>query len=143
MIKKIENRLVFVGTSDLAGLIRGKSFPDTEWEKRSLRGVGWTPTNVQITCFDTLSETPFGSFGDLLLIPDPDTRFILESGHRLDFVLGDIQSQEGEPWAFCTRALARRALKELHEIAGATLLSAFEHEFQIRDQVARPGDAFG
>ncbi|UOA15894.1 glutamine synthetase family protein [Sulfitobacter dubius] len=143
MTNEIKNRLVFVGTSDVAGLIRGKSFPDAEWEKRSRRGVGWTPTNVQITCFDTISESPFGSFGDLALIPDASTRFALEGEDRLDFALGDIQTLDGEPWEFCTRALARRALRELHEVTGATLLSAFEHEFQLRDEASRPGDAFG
>lgn len=143
MTNEIANNLVFVGTSDLAGLIRGKSFPGTEWDKRARRGVGWTPTNVQITCFDTISDSPFGSFGDLALIPDPETRFTLDSGHRLDFALGDIRSLEGDSWAFCTRALARRALADLEEVAGATPFAAFEHEFQIRDQPVRPGDAFG
>lgn len=137
------HRLVFVGTSDVAGLIRGKSFPDIEWDKRSSRGVGWTPTNVQINCFDTISESPFGSFGDLILVPDPSTRFVLTHERRLDFALGDILSLEGTPWPFCTRSLARQALKKLHEVAGAHVLSAYEHEFQIRDQPARPGDAFG
>ncbi|SDJ53586.1 glutamine synthetase family protein [Salipiger marinus] len=137
------NELVFVGTSDLAGLIRGKSFPASEWEKRSRRGVGWTPTNVQITCFDTISESPFGSFGDLALVPDASTRFVLEDGQRLDFAMGDIRSLEGEPWPFCTRSLARRALDEFHALTGATVLSAFEHEFQLRDHPPRPGDAFG
>ncbi|MGB5869031.1 MAG: glutamine synthetase, partial [Albidovulum sp.] len=60
-----DDRLVFVGTSDLAGILRGKSFPVADWGKRQKRGVGWTPTNVQITCFDTISDSPFGSFGDL------------------------------------------------------------------------------
>lgn len=143
MTNKIANRLVFVGTSDVSGLIRGKSFPDREWEKRAGRGVGWTPTNVQITCFDTISDSPFGSFGDLTLVPDADTRFVLEDGPRMDFALGDIQSLDGEPWAFCTRTLARKALDGLKEVAGVTLLSAFEHEFQLRDQAPRPGDAYG
>lgn len=138
-----DNRLVFVGTSDLSGVMRGKSFPAGDWAKRARRGVGWTPTNVQITCFDSISESPFGSFGDLVLVPDEDSRFVLEDGHRLDFVLGDIQSLEGEPWAFCTRSLARRALEEFHALTGARVQGAFEHEFQLRDQPPRPGDAFG
>ena len=70
-----KSKMVFVATSDLAGLVRGKSFPVSEWAKRSMRGVGWTPTNVQITCFDTIAESPFGSLGDLALIPDAATRF--------------------------------------------------------------------
>ncbi|MDZ7601623.1 MAG: glutamine synthetase family protein [Hoeflea sp.] len=139
-----ESKMVFVATSDLSGLVRGKSFPISEWEKRSVRGVGWTPTNVQITCFDTIAESPFGSLGDLALVPDAATRFQMGgSGHALDIALGDIQSLEGEPWDFCTRSIARRALRELHELSGVTVLSAFEHEFQLKDAPVRAGDSFG
>lgn len=136
--------LVFVGTSDIAGIVRGKSFPESEWDKRLASGVGWTPTNVQITCFDSISDSPFGSLGDLALVPDPTTHFKLEGDTApLSFMLGDIRSLEGEPWDFCTRSLAKRALEELHAATGATVLSAFEHEFQIKDQPVRSGDSYG
>lgn len=139
-----QDRLVFVATSDLAGLVRGKSFPQSEWDKRLSRGVGWTPTNVQITCFDTIAESPFGSFGDLALVPDPDTRFTLvDDDDVFDFALGDIRSLEGEPWAFCTRSLARRAVDELRELCGAVPVAAFEHEFEIAEEHPRLGDAYG
>jgi len=139
-----EDGLVFVGTSDLAGIVRGKAFPHSEWDQRVVRGVGWTPTNVQITCFDSISESPFGSLGDLALIPDPSTRFSVALEDRtLDFALGDIRSLEGEPWAFCTRSLAKRAQDELREVSGATTVAAFEHEFQIKEFAARKGDGYG
>ncbi|WP_299349165.1 glutamine synthetase family protein [uncultured Maritalea sp.] len=138
------DRLVFTGISDLSGIVRGKSFPVEEWDKRLKRGVGWTPTNVQITCFDTISESPFGSLGDLALVSDPDTRTVLEDGPQpLDFALGNIRSLEGDPWAYCTRSLAQRAVKELYDATGATPLAAFEHEFQLKDTPPRPGDSFG
>ena len=66
----ISNPLMFAATSDFSGVTRGKAFPLKEMEKRFRQGVGWTPTNVQITCFDTIAESPFGSFGDLILVPD-------------------------------------------------------------------------
>lgn len=139
-----KDHLVFVATSDLAGLVRGKSFPASEWEKRALRGVGWTPTNVQITCFDTIAESPFGSFGDLALVPDAGARHQVSlEGQAFDFALGDILSLEGDPWELCTRSLARRAVTELHALCGATPLAAFEHEFQITGAPVRAGDAFG
>ena len=50
--------------SDLAGKVRGKAFPASQFDKRLRRGIGWTPTNVQITCFDVIAESPFGSLGD-------------------------------------------------------------------------------
>ncbi|MBC7284527.1 glutamine synthetase family protein [Hoeflea sp.] len=139
-----KSNMVFVATSDLAGLVRGKSFPVSEWEKRSVRGVGWTPTNVQITCFDTIADSPFGSLGDLALVPDPATRFQMGApGNAVDIALGDIESLEGEPWDFCTRSIAKRALRELHDLSGVTVLSAFEHEFQLMDAPVRAGDSFG
>jgi glutamine synthetase len=136
--------LVFVGASDISGIVRGKSFPESEWDKRVASGVGWTPTNVQITCFGSISDSPFGSFGDLALIPDPTTHFKLSGDTTpLSFMLGDIRSLEGGPWEFCTRSLAKRALEELRAETGATVLSAFEHEFQIKNLPVRNGDAYG
>lgn len=139
-----KDTLVFVGTSDIAGLVRGKSFPESEWDKRVINGVGWTPTNIQLTCFDTISDSPFGSFGDLALVPAPATKFKLDSGDNpLEFALGDIRDLEGKPWPFCLRSLARRAVDELHQACGATPLAAFEHEFQLRNKPPLPGDAYG
>ena len=66
--------LVLACTSDIAGKVRGKAFPESEFEKRLRRGIGWTPTNVQITCFDAIADSPYGALGDLVLIPDPATR---------------------------------------------------------------------
>ena len=37
--------LVFVGTSDLSGHFRGKSFPASDLPARLQRGVGLAPTN--------------------------------------------------------------------------------------------------
>lgn len=145
-VHQVDDPLVFVATSDLAGFLRGKSFPVSEWARRAERGVGWTPTNVQITCFDTIADSPFGALGDLALVPDPQTRFQLpatETAPALDFALGDIRSLEDEPWGFCTRAIARRAVRELHEVAGITPLGAFEHEFQLVAPPPQLGDGFG
>ena len=135
--------LSFVGTTDLAGLLRGKAFPTSEWEARSVKGVGWTPTNVMITCFEALGPSPFGALGDLILVPDEATRVKLEAGERpaLDLTLGDITSLEGEPWALCTRSILKRALAEL-EAEGLTLLGAFEHEFMLADVTGGDGEAY-
>ena len=51
----IKNPLIFAATSDVAGKVRGKAFPVSDLEKRAKRGVGWTPTNVMITCFDAMA----------------------------------------------------------------------------------------
>src|SRR5690606_41866617 len=86
--------LVLACCSDLSGQVRGKAFSASEFDKRLQRGVGWTPTNVQITCFDNIAESPFGSLGDLVLIPDPATRVRVELGEgepEAQFVIGNIR----------------------------------------------------
>lgn len=163
--------LIFAATSDLAGKVRGKAFPEEDREKRLKRGVGWTPTNVQITCFDTISESPFGALGDLLLIPDPDAevRATFElcdalgvgatsemhaafAGHAdlagraaltEHFILGDIVTLEGEPWELCTRSILKSALDRLHRVAGVRLLAAFEHELQLTKEPLEINQAYG
>lgn len=136
--------LIMACTCDIAGKVRGKSFPAVQLEKRLKRGIGWTPTNVQITCFDNIAETPFGSFGDLVLIPDPSATMRLPEPGAPDEVLmlGDIRHTDGRPWEFCTRSILRTALERLNRVSGLSLNGTFEHEFQIRNETPRPGTAF-
>ena len=136
--------LIFAATSDLAGKVRGKGFPADQLEKRLKRGVGWTPTNVQITCFDGIAESPFGALGDLLLVPDAAAEAKATFGEITEhFLLGDIVTLDGEPWDFCTRAILKSALKRLHDVAGVHLISAFEHEFQLKSPPAIENQGYG
>ncbi|MBL4892585.1 MAG: glutamine synthetase [Rhizobiaceae bacterium] len=142
----IANPLIFVATSDFAGKTRGKSFPAVDLEKRLKRGVGWTPTNVQITCFDTIAESPFGALGDLLLIPaaESEVNIDFDDGSPPErFILGDIHTLEGDPWDFCTRSILKTALARLKNAGGATLFSTFEHEFQFKGDAATDNEAYG
>ena len=135
MIKK---DLTFIATSDISGRVRGKSFPTDQAESRMHKGVGWTPTNVQITCFDAIADSPYGALGDLALIPDKTASVDVDfqDGSTPDrFILGDIKTLEGEPWECCTRSHLHKALAELHALTGATVKGAFEHEFQFRDSI--------
>ena len=137
--------LIYAATCDLAGKVRGKAFPADQLEKRLKRGVGWTPTNVQINCFDGIAESPFGALGDLLLIPDPAAKVDVRFSEELHthFMLGDIVTLEGEPWNFCTRSILKSALDRLKDIAGVRLLAAFEHEFQLKGEHGIPHQAYG
>ena len=137
-------RLVFAATCDLAGKVRGKAFPAGDLERRLRRGVGWTPTNVQINCFGGIAESPFGALGDLLLVPDAGAEVRADFGGVVEhFMLGDIVTLEGEPWDFCTRSLLRSALARLERVAGLRLLAAFEHEFQLKSGTGHDGEAYG
>ena len=141
----VRDPLIFAATSDLAGKMRGKAFPSRKLEKRIKSGVGWVPTNGLITCFDTIAPSPFGSLGDLALMPDPETliQVDFEDGSAPErFVLCDITTTKGAPWSCCTRSMLKTAIARLKACAGVTLNTAFEHEFQIKQGPRAGGTAF-
>ncbi len=141
----INEPLMLAITSDIAGKVRGKSFPLRQFEKRLKRGVGWTPTNVQITCFDSIAESPFGALGDLVLIPDPSTRVEVDYQDGLPverFVIGNIRKTDQTAWEFCTRSILQSALERLVAVSGIHLYGAFEHEFHFVDAGSVLGRAY-
>ncbi len=138
------SELIFAANCDLAGKVRGKAFPADQLDRRLVRGVGWTPTNVQITCFDGIADSPFGALGDLLLVPDETASVTAEFGVRTErFMLGDIVTLDGAPWEFCTRSLLKAALARLEQVGGVQLLAAFEHEFQLKGANRHTGEGYG
>ncbi len=141
----MHEEMVIACCTDIAGKVRGKAFPAVQFDKRMKRGIGWTPTNVQITCFDVIAESPFGSLGDLVLIPDEAARVRVdfEDGGPVEhFALGDIRHTDGRAWEMCTRSILSSALERLRTATGLTLFGAFEHEFQFRDVPSVLGDAY-
>ncbi len=141
----VRDPLIFAAISDLAGKMRGKSFPMSKLEKRVKSGVGWVPTNGLITCFDTIAPSPFGSLGDLALMPDLKTLIEVdfEDGSAPErFVLCDIATTKGAPWSCCTRTILKSAIARLKTCADVTLNASFEHEFQIKQGPRAHGTAF-
>jgi glutamine synthetase len=139
--------LIFVGTCDLAGLVRGKGFPAAELPRRLKKGVGLTHSNIMMSAFGPIYETPFGTEGDLMLMPDPSTRVEVEfeDSAAERFYLADILTTDGEPWECCPRHFLRRALVGLNELdreAGLTLFAAFEQEFVYTGVEDRPGATY-
>ncbi|MEE8454090.1 MAG: glutamine synthetase family protein [Limibaculum sp.] len=137
--------LVYLCTSDISGKLRGKGFPAAMIDGGASRAVGWTPTNVQITCFDTIADSPYGALGDLVLVPDPATRARVDFGDDgpvEDFMLGDVLHLDGRPWECCTRAILRQALERLEAAAGLGLFGAFEHEFHLPRRGGPKGESY-
>ncbi len=122
-----------VCTSDFSGLLRGKGVPSADFDRRCTTGIGWTPTNVQITCFDTISDSPYGALGDLVLRPDAETRIEapLPDGRVLAFALGDVSDLDGAPWECCTRGVLKAAVAAFEAETGLRLKASFEHEFMF------------
>lgn len=137
--------LIMVCTCEMAGRVRGKAFPARDLAARMAHGVGWVPTNGMINAFGAIPATPFGTAGDLLLVPDPASEVKVEfgdGGADEHFFLGDLRQLDGQPWACCPREFLRRALAALWRAAGVTLVSAFEHEFTYSGAEPRPGGAY-
>ncbi len=133
-------QIVFVGTSDLSGHFRGKSFPVADLPSRLQRGVGLAPTNIFISAFGPIQMTTFGTQGEVLLTPDPATQVSVpfEGSPTEFFFIGDITTLDGVPWEFCPRHVLRRALERLKSETGLQLLAAFEQEFIYSGVAAEP-----
>jgi glutamine synthetase len=138
-------QIVFVGTSDLSGHFRGKSFPAADLPARLRRGVGLAPTNIFISAFGPIQVTTFGTVGEVFLIPDPDTRVVVpfEGSTTEYFFLGDIKTAAGEPWDFCPRHVLKRAIERLLRETGLRLLATFEQEFNYSGVPAQPWLPYG
>lgn len=138
--------VVMVCCSDLSGHVKGKAYPLSDHDKRKGRGIGWVPTNAQITAFNSIADTPFGALGDLLLVPDPGAEARVDFGDGSPsehFIMGDILHTDGEPWACCPRGILKRALGDLKSETGMDLFSAFEMEFQFLREDVNYGPGFG
>jgi glutamine synthetase len=127
--------LLTLATCDLGAIVRGRSIFSAELAEHLEAGVGWVPANLALTPLGDLAEpNPFGSTGDLRLLPDPATHVRVGgegAGSALELVLCDILELDGRPWECCPRSFLREALADLEELLGATVHASFEHEFQL------------
>lgn len=135
--------LVTLATCDLAAITRGRSVFAAELDEHLRRGVGWVPANHALTPMGPVAdEDPFGSTGDLRLLPDPGTRSRIAPGEdgasELDMLLCDIVETDGAPWPACPRTLLRETAAELERETGLAAWAAFEHEFQLEDRHPSP-----
>jgi len=130
---KADELVTFV-TTDIAAITRGRAVAAADLPDALSKGVGWVPANLSLTPFDEIaSPNPFGSSGDLRLMPDPDAGVRIEGlGGRtpLHFYHSDITNLDGTPWECCVRSMLKAAVAELEGL-GLRVVAAFEQEFQI------------
>jgi glutamine synthetase len=141
----IREELIFVATCDMSGHVRGKGFPARELPSRLDKGIGWTGSNLMMSPAGPIWDTPFGTAGDLMIVPDTgaEVRVDFDDGSAVEhFFLGDIRTTDGAPWECCPREFLRRAAAELEAAAGLRLVAAFEQEFFYAGTDSRPGDAY-
>ena len=132
MIKPQE--LVTFVTTDIAAITRGRAVSAADLPSALSKGAGWVPANLSLTPFDEIaSPNPFGSSGDLRLIPDPKAGVRVEgfAGRTpLHFYHSDITNLDGTPWEGCVRSMLKAAVVDLESL-GLRVVSAFEQEFQV------------
>lgn len=134
--------LVALVCCDLSAIVRGRALPASELDAHLAAGVGWVPANHSLTPLGPLAEpNPFGSIGDLRLLPDPRTRARVQGGDPaaavgaapLDMVLCDIVHTDGSPWECCPRRWLIDAVDELEREHSLRAVVSFEHELQLLD----------
>ena len=127
--------LLFIGTCDLAAITRGRTIRGEDAARRARTGVGWVPANLGLTTFGPIAApNPFGTLGDLRLLPVDSTRVRLPAaGTRpaMDLVLGDLVHPDGWPWPCCPRRALLDAVAHLEERSGLRLRVAFEQELTL------------
>jgi glutamine synthetase len=141
-MNNVQPRTAFIATTDLLAIVRGRAIPFNTLEKALKYGVGWVPANHVINFDGTIEENPFGSCGDLRLIPVDGTPRIL--GQATDspthLVFSGIHTIDGDPWEGCPRAWLTSMIDKLERQFGLTIVAGIEHEFfLLPNQVsARP-----
>ena len=122
-----------------------RAFLPRDIDARRRKGVGWTHSNLMQTAFGPILDTPFGTAGDLMIVPDPaaEVRVDFDDGSAPEhFFLGDIRNTDGTPWECCPREFLRRAIAALDAASGLRLVAAFEQEFVYTGNQHRDGDAY-
>lgn len=132
---------VFVATCDLAAKVRGRAVPVRRADDVMRSGIGWVPANIGLTGFGDIADgVPFGSVGDLRLVPDKSACADLPGDPAMRVFLGDLVELDGSPWSCCPRTFLRDALDRLRQRHGLEVTAAFEHEFRL--DTSLPGGAF-
>lgn len=130
--------LVRILTCDLGGLCRVRAVPASQRDRALVSGRGWVPASLGISPLGYIVEgEPFGTRGELRLIPDPTARLpipALRGQPATELMLGSLFNMSGERWECCPRAVLAGAEADFERHTGLRVRAAFEHEFTLDEQ---------
>ncbi len=132
--------------TDYGGRVRGKGYPTDDAASFARKGIGLAPTNLMITTFGDIVDSPWGSRGELLMMPDPTTETVIDLGLEKAaerFILCNLDKLDGSPWEGCPRHWLRRGCEALEAEFGLRPFAAFEHEFHYSGVSEDGGNAYG
>ena len=141
----LREELVFVGICDIAGHVRGKSFPAREIECAAPQGHRLDPLQPDADRIRADLGHPVRHRrrpDDRARAPRPRCGSISRRQRCRTFLPGDIRNTDGSPWECCPREFLRRGIAALSEAGGLHLIAAFEQEFVYTGNEERPGDAY-
>ena len=139
--------LVTLTVMDYAGIARGRSMARSAFEpSKSPKTCGWVPANMSLTTFDIIADpNPWGSRGDLRLLPDTSARYACwppAAATPLDLVMSDMVELDGSPWVCCPRSFLKAALADFKAETGSDFIASFEQEFQVLGAEWAPAPSF-
>lgn len=132
-------------TTDLTGITRGRSVLTSTLNDHWTVGCGWVPANSALTPQGIIADqNPWGSRGDLCLLPDRKSRVQVGNGPdaeapAMDFVHCDLIETDGRPWDCCPRTLLRNEIDRYEHRLGIQAVASFEHEFTLTGLAAGLG----
>jgi len=138
-------QLISLVTTDLVAVTRGRSVAYGLSRLEALsRGCGWVPANSALHPLNAIApDNPWGSHGDLRLLPDMDSRARVVisadgSSPPFEFIQGNLVETDGTPWSVCPRTLLQNELKRYQDELGLSVTAAFEHEFTLLGLTHQP-----
>ena len=102
--------------------------------------MDWVPANSALTSGDIIADpNPWSSLGDLRLLPDRNSRVIINNGPDqnapiFDYLHCDIIETDGRSWECCPRTLLKKEIDHYKNDLGINVLVAFEHEFTLKEK---------
>ena len=145
MTDRLEH-LATIVTTDLSGITRGRPVPAAALDAAGAAGVGWVPANLSLTALGAIADpNPWGSRGDLRLLPDPAARYrtgLTGAATPFDMVMGRLVELDGAPWPGCTRTLLAATLDAFRRATGLKVVASVEQEFTLENHAWPAAHAF-